>query len=324
MKSPFWPFKIIKKSFIWIIISVLLIVAGAVLFTLNFKPSIEFTGGIELSLSQVQNSETLVSSINTILDEEGFTNPQTALETSNDTTKVIVALPFESDEQVKQVSEKINALLIENQYIMSEDNIIGLALNGPSVSSYMKSSAINALITGFVLIAIYMMFSFMAMRKHISPLVLAGVVLMTSIFDILIPAGAYGLWMAFDSTITVNTTFIIAMLTILWYSINDTIIILDRVRENTIRHKEQLENGQLLYGNLIEQSVWQTMRRSIGTSLTTFLVVAAMFVFWASAMQQFAFTMGIGVIAGSFSSIFLAAPLLYIFLNRRQTEMKKL
>ena len=87
----------------------------------------------------------------------------------------------------------------------------------------------------------------MAMRKHISPLTLAIVTVATMIFDLALPAGAYGLWMAFNSAITVDTTFIIAMLTIMGYSINDTIIILDRIRENTIKHKTALENGTLLY-----------------------------------------------------------------------------
>lgn len=66
-----------------------------------------------------------------------------------------------------------------------------------------------------------------------------------------------------DSTITVDTVFVIAILTTMGYSINDTIIILDRIRENTIKHKDGLENGSILYGDIFETSLWQTMRRSI-------------------------------------------------------------
>lgn len=301
-----------------------LTIGWLLLFFLNFRPSIEFTGGIQLSLNNLQNADALVTNINTALIDQGFVNPQTSLQQGSSSSELLVALQFANDTQVKEVSEQLFNVLMDNNHIASEDDIIGSALNGPSISSYMKSSAINAIIAGLVLIAIYMMFSFMAMRKHISPLTLAGVVIATSVFDLAIPAGAYAIWMMIDPTITVNTTFIIAMLTIMGYSINDTIIILDRVRENTIKNKEQLEEGQVLYGNLIEQSIWQTMRRSIGTSLTTFLVVVAMFIFGASIMQQFAFTMAIGVLAGSFSSIFLGAPLLYILLNKRQREIKKL
>ncbi len=324
MKESQGLFKIMKRSFLWLFITILLACGSLILFFVNFRPSIEFTGGIQLSLENVQNKDSLVEDVKTSLAEKWFNDAQIHLEEQKDTTSLLVSLPFKDDNQVKEVSTVINKILIDDKYIESENNIVGSSLNGPSVSSYMKSSAINAIATWIILIAVYMMFSFMAMRKHISPLTLAIVTVATMIFDLALPAGAYGLWMAFNSAITVDTTFIIAMLTIMWYSINDTIIILDRIRENTIKHKTALENWTLLYWHLIENSVWQTMRRSIGTSLTTFLVVVAMFVFWQSTMQSFAFTMGIGVIAWSFSSIFLASPLVYILLNTWKKELPKL
>jgi preprotein translocase subunit SecF len=128
---------------------------------------------------------------------------------------LLVSLPFKDDNQVKEVSISLNKLLLDNKYIASEADIVGSSLNGPSISSYMKSSAINAIIAGLILISVYMMFSFMSMRKHISPLTLAVVTVATMIFDLAIPAGGYALWMMIDPTITVDTTFIIAMLTIM-------------------------------------------------------------------------------------------------------------
>jgi len=102
----------------------------------------------------------------------------------------------------------------------------------------MKSSTVSALIVGILFIAVYMMFSFASMRKHISPLTLAFVAIATMIFDISIPTGAYALWMLFNHTIAVDTIFVIAIMTTIGYSINDTIIILDRIRENTAKNKE--------------------------------------------------------------------------------------
>ncbi len=96
----------------------------------------------------------------------------------------------------------------------------------------MKNTAIKALIIGLILMAIYMMFAFSTIRKYVSPGVLALVTVVTMIFDISIPAGAYGFWMMVNSTITVDTVFIIAILAGMGYSINDTIIIFDRIREN--------------------------------------------------------------------------------------------
>jgi len=324
MKESHGLFKIIKRSFLWLTITGLVTIGAIAIFFINFRPSIEFTGGIQLSLNNINNQDTLVDNLTKSLTEKWFEKPQIHLEEKGTTDSLLVSLSFKDDNQVKEVSTIVNKLLIDGKYINSEEDIIGSSLNGPSISEYMESSAINAIVAGLILISVYMMFSFVSMRKHISPLTLAIVTMATMIFDLAIPAGWYGLWMAINNTITVDTTFIISMLTIMWYSINDTIIILDRVRENTIKYKEGLEKGTVLYGTLIENSVWQTMRRSIGTGLAVFIMVVAMFMFGASVMKTFAFTMGIGVIAGSFSSIFLASPLVYVLLNRWRKELPKL
>ena len=324
MKESHWLFKIIKRSFLWLIITASVAIGAISIFLINFRPSIEFTWGVQLSLNNINNQDKLIENLTQTLNEKWFENPQIHLEEKGSTDSLLVSLAFKDDNQVKEVSTIVNKLLIDGKYINSEEDIIGSSLNGPSISEYMKSSAINAVLAGLVLISIYMMFSFVSMRKHISPLTLAIVTMATMTFDLAIPAGAYGLWMAFNSSITVDTTFIISILTIMWYSINDTIIILDRVRENTIKYKEWLEKGTVLYGTLIENSIRQTMRRSIGTGLAVFIMVVAMFVFGASVMKTFAFTMGIGVIAWSFSSIFLASPLVYVLLNKWKKEFPKL
>jgi SecD/SecF fusion protein len=96
----------------------------------------------------------------------------------------------------------------------------------------MQKSAKTAIVVGVILMAIYMMFSFATIRKYVAPGVLAGVTVATMIFDVSMPAGMYGIWMHFNKTIMIDSVFIIALLTNMGYSINDTIIIFDRVREN--------------------------------------------------------------------------------------------
>ena len=144
--------------------------ASALLFVFNYRLSIEFTGGIELKLNQVQNQEMLVSSLKENLTAQGFEKPQVNIEQEGEITDLLISLPFNDDEQVKEISSSINKLLIEQGFIKNQDDIIGSALNGPSISSYMKSGAINAIIVGLILISIYIMFSFASVRKHISPL----------------------------------------------------------------------------------------------------------------------------------------------------------
>jgi len=185
----------------------------------------------------------------------------------------------------------------------------------------MQKAAKNALIVGLILMAIYMLFSFSGIRKEISPTLLAVIVIVTMIFDVAIPAGAYGLWMSINPTISIDTVFIIAILTTMGYSINDTIIIFDRIRENI---KNKAGQKEVLFGKIFEQSIRQTMKRSLMTSGSTFVIVLIMFILGTGIIKQFAFTIGIGVIAGSYSSIFIAAPLAYILLGKYKKEKKEM
>jgi len=162
----------------------------------------------------------------------------------------------------------------------------------------MQSAALRAVIIGIIFMVVYMLFSFAGIRKSISPSILASVTVVTMFFDILIPAGAYGLLMLINPTIQVDTVFIIAILTIMGYSINDTIIIFDRIREN-MENVATEKNKNIIYGQIFEDSIWQTMRRSIGTSVSTLMVIVAMYFFGTGVIKLFAFTTGIGVLAGT-------------------------
>lgn len=217
-----------------------------------------------------------------------------SLEGTNTETTISIVTNIETDEKVAELSKDVQVLLIEGKYITGPQQIIQQSITGPSVGGYMQSTAIKALIIGLILMAIYMMFSFATIRKSVSPSILAVVTIISMIFDISIPAGAYGFLMMINPTVAVDTIFIIAILTNMGYSINDTIIIFDRVRENM-----QLKGHHkgVLLGQIFEDSLRQTMRRSIGTVVSTLLVIAFMFILGTGAIKDFAFTIGIGIIA---------------------------
>lgn len=324
MKVVTGPFKIVKKSFLRLIIATLLIVGSRIVFVLSFKPSIEFTGGIQMTLSDVQQPETIVTHITEAITAAWLPESTVHVEDKDVALSLLVSLPFKDDNQVKEVGNLVSQALLNNKHIANEENIIWLSLNGPSVSGYMQSTAVQAIIVALILIAVYMAFSFASMRKHISPVTLALVAIGTMVFDISIPIGVYGLLMMIDATITVDTIFVIAILTTMWYSINDTIIVLDRIRENTQNNKDALESRQLMYGTLIETSLRQVIRRSMLTWLSTFLTVIAMYIFGEAAMKSFALIMGVGIIAGTLSSIFIASPLSYLLMGKWKKEMPRL
>lgn len=126
--------------------------------------------------------------------------------------------------------------------------------------------------------------------------------------------------MAINHTVQVDTIFVLGILTIMGYSINDTIIVFDRIRENMKAHAQQLSSKKMTYEKLFDDSIWQTMRRTLGTSLATLLVVICMYIFGTGIMQSFAFVIGIGIVAGTLSSIFIAASFSYIIIKHVQKK----
>lgn len=181
----------------------------------------------------------------------------------------------------------------------------------------MESAAIKAILIGLLFMTIYMLFAFAAIRKFVPPSILAMVTVVTMFFDIFTPSGAYGLLMWINPTIQINTIFIVAILTTMGYSINDTIVIFDRVRENVDHLGEGSKNVSL--AKVFENSLRQTMRRSLMTGGAMIVVIVTMYIFGTGDMRDFAFTMGIGILGGTYSSIFIAAPLAYLLLRKKTT-----
>lgn len=283
--------------------------------------SIQFTGWLEFKIIDVQQYSGVEESIDNVLAQQwipknsiSLSNNQ--LDANNNITTILIPINTSDDSVFSGLSVSIVNALISNKHISSQDQIIETSVIGPSIGAYMRSSALYAIWFGMLLMAIYILFAFASLRTSLSPAVLAIIVLVTMIFDISIPSGAYGLLMAMDPTIQLDSIFIVALLTTMWYSINDTIIIFDRIRENIVSASKQWLKTIKQYEQIFEDSLWQTMRRSLATSVSTFLVVFAMYVFGSGVIQLFAFTMGIGLIAGSFSSIFIAAPLAYLIIKQ--------
>ena len=307
------PFNIVKRAYIWLFIGVATAVLSWILFISNAQFSEEFTGGVNVTFKgSVQKTE-FIDGLTTTLGQEWFTNLKVNLEDGNGEVKVKINAKLEDDAKVVQLSKAISDYLQTENYISSQNEIVESAIIGPSVGNYMQTRASQALVFGIIAMAIYMIFSFGSVRKYINPSILAVVVVLSTILSISIPAGAYGIRMATNSTIQIDTVFIIAILTIIGYGINDVIIIFDRVRENIIKEWERKDTNMLM---IFEESIWQTMKRSVGTSLSTILVLIWMFVFATGVVANFAFTVWVWVIASALCSIFIAVPTAYLLLKK--------
>ena len=313
-------FGIVKRVYIWLILALCIALWWGFIFLMNANYSEEFTGWVSVSINTQTDSQEIQNSLSSFLDEKDYGKTNVHVNTTEEDTQIKINADLKNDDVVAQLSTDISNFLIDKWYVESTEDIVWQTLTWPSVWDYMKTTAIQALIIGIILMIIYMLLAFKEIRKYISPAILSGVVLCVMLFDILATVWAYGVWMLFNDTLQVDTIFIISVLTVIAYGINDVIVIFDRIRENMSRNKDK----NVVYGKLFEDSIWQSVRRSIWTSISTLIVLVAMFFLWNSdVLQQFSFTVGMWIIFATLSSIFLWAPLAYLLMWKYSKEKWK-
>lgn len=310
-------FSIVKRAYFWLFLWIGAVITSWVVFFSTAQFSEEFTGGVKVVFNGKVDASELSEGLSTYLEEQGFPKLKVHIEQPQGQVAIKINARLENNELVAKLSQEIPTYLQQEQYIVSEEQIIDQTVIWPSVGQYMQTTAMQALGFGIIAMVIYMIFSFGEIRKYISPAILAVVVVLSTIVSMSIPAGAYGIWMALNTTVQVDVVFIIAILTIIGYGINDVIIIFDRVRENMIKYADKKEINML---QIFEESIWQTMKRSIGTGVSTLLVLIAMFIFGTGVIATFAFTVGIGVIVSTLSSIFIGVPTAYLMLQLIQKK----
>ena len=178
---------------------------------------------------------------------------------------------------------------------------------GAAVGSELRGKAITAFLFVLLGISFYIAFAFRKVSRTVSSWKYGVITLVTLFHDALIPAGLFAV-LGHYLNVEVDTNFIVAILVVMGFSVHDTIVVFDRIRENLRR-----ESGKGSFDDLVNTSVNQTMARSINTSLTVILVLAALFVFGSSTLRYFILTIGVGMIVGTYSSIFVASPLLTLW-----------
>lgn len=316
-------FDIIKRSYLWVTAWLAMIPIAIYLFLSNVILSIQFTWWMEIKVNWKIDQVRLKDEMWKWLTAQWYKDFEISVWQQDWYDDILLKIAVDSDEQVNKLSEYIQWFLIENKFLESKDQILETSGIGPSVGDYMKQTALKATLLWILFMGIYILVAFSWLKKFISPWLLAFITIITMIFDIALPAGAYGILMKINPAVQVDSVFIIAILTIMGYSINDTIIIFDRIRENFKINEWKLLKWKITYREVFEESLWQTMRRSFWTLFTTFLAVVAMYTFWTWMMKLFAFTFGLWVVFGSYSSIFISAPLAYILTWKFKEEFKK-
>ena len=238
--------------------------------------------------------------------------------------KFVVETGFNRNvDEVELEAQKINFKEAIDDILTAKSDDISLSryVNiGASFGDYIKNTAIITLAIAIVGITIYVAYAFSWAVSGISSLTFGIITIITLFHDVLISSGLYLLVSAFFPEFKVDTFFITALLTILGYSINDTIVVFDRVRANLKMYAGKGKDLQ----EIINIAVTETLRRSIYTSLTLAFVLLTIFLFGPESISGFTLVMIFGTLIGTFSSIFIASPLLYeINKNKKLKEYKK-
>lgn len=290
-----YPF--IKNRKVYYIVSVAFIVIGlGVGLARGFNYGIDFTGGtmIQIDMGKTVDTDEVASEISS------FDLDPTIILAGDNRDQVIIKTikAMENDERREVVAA------LGDKYGVTEDNILASEQFGPTVGDELKGNAVKSVVIAAICMLIYIIIRFKTWKYGVSSVI--GLA-----HDVLIMIAVYGLF-----HITINNPFIAAILTVVGYSINDTIVIFDRIRENrTLFKKNNLETN-------IDLSVNQTLNRSIMTSITTLLAMVPLVIMVSSSIREFVIPLMIGVLVGTFSSVFLCSPVLYEFSKGEEKPSK--
>jgi preprotein translocase subunit SecF len=206
-------------------------------------------------------------------------------------------------------------LTMDGKYSFEEKRIKTV---GPSVSSELATKSIFAILFVSLAIVLFIAYVFNGVSRPVSSFKYGLVAIVALIHDIAVPTGIFAALGTVFVNYQIDVLFITALLAILGFSVNDTIVVFDRIRENLRVSKEKDIKGEV-FKKIVGKSLKQTITRSVNTSLTTFVVLAALLFIGSETIKPFALVLMIGVLVGTYSSIFIASPLL-VYIEKFQKD----
>lgn len=346
--------KFIENSKIWFTISgTLLIISIVSIFSFGLNLGIDFTGGtlLEFKFTEPVTKEVLADELKSIEEEinSGIgTNEAVPLEeestetlppednalsgplaTTTNTQELEATQPTALDlRNIQIIPSGENSYIIKTKYLTSKnhDQIIAKMKEsfpefteprfntiGPTLGASLLSKAKWAMIVALLMIILYIAFAFRKVPKEVSPWKFGAAAIAALLHDVIIVTGLFIILSQFMN-VEIDALFVTAMLTVFGYSVNDTIVVFDRLRENLIHSRDE----SLV--NTANKSLNQTLTRSINTSFSTLITLVAILILGSSSIFYFILALTAGTIVGTYSSIFTASPLLVMW---NKIQMKK-
>jgi preprotein translocase subunit SecF len=283
------------------IAAAIILAAGAIIGIYGVPLGIDFTGGSLTEVSyDVQPEKSVLESELNNLELGGYSLRGTVGESGKDGYILRTRDLTDSERQ------SVHATLTREG---DGGAIVRFTSIGPVIGEELRDKAIWAISAVVIMIVLYVAFAFRKVAGRVRSWVYGAITIFALLHDVLVPVAFVSLAGYFFG-IEADVLFIMALLTILGYSVNDTIVVFDRVRENVLRNQEMKVEEP--FADTVGRAVQETMGRSINTSLTTLIALLALYVLGGDVTKNFALTLMVGVVAGAYSSIFIANPLLIL------------
>lgn len=300
--------QIIKKTKIWFSISgAMLAVSLYGIFVYGLNMGIDFTGG---TLMEVQFEKNIVST-----DLQGVYN--SALGSEGGTT----IIPSENNTYIvrtKDINDVLHTQIVTDlKAKFGNFEELRFTTIGPTVGQTMKDKAVLALSLAVIAIIVFIAFAFRKVPRKISPWKFGYTAIAALIHDVVITLGLFAFLGKFLG-VEVDMLFITALLTIMGFSVHDTIVVFDRIRENL-----KLQDRNSTFGTTANAALNQTMARSINTSFSTLITLLALLFFASDSIYWFVFALVFGILIGTYSSVFIASPLLVVWQDRASRSHRK-
>ena len=282
----------------WFIGIAIAMVIGSVFLVSHFgiKKGIDFTGGTVIEINYATST---VQQIDTVmLADKGVK----AFPMSATTYKFISQKSFEETSAV--LSSSLDK--VKFPYTVTQVNTVG-----PTMGKEMTNKAVIAIVFVVIAILCFIAFAFREVSLPVESWKYAVVAMVTIVHDIIIPTGVYA-FLSFKYGAEIDTLFVVALLTVMAVTISDKIVVFDRIRENL-----KVQGTKKPFDTIVGESLTQTFARSINTSLATVLSLVALYFYGPESTRFFALTLMVGLVVGTYSSIFVASPLLTIWNSKK-------
>jgi preprotein translocase subunit SecF len=289
---------IVGHKKIWFTLSTILVgIALVSIATFHFKESAEFKGGTLWEFTVPAQSLSSTDVENEFVNNLHIVDAQTNYDSTNHSFLVRFGM-------VTEVAHQADLTDLKAAWPSFQE--LSFQSISPSVGASLLENAIIAIILVLIGISLYIAFAFRKASRPISSWKYGWITLLTLFHDVAIPAGLLAILGHFNN-VQIDSNSIVALLVVMGFSVHDTIVVFDRIRENIINHR-----GKTPFATIVNDSVNQTIARSINTSFTLILVLLALYFMGPADLRYFVLVLLVGVITGIYSSIFIASPALVV------------